>query len=291
MTNTADTLRNSTLGKSLCRLANVGVLMHFKLLNPTICIMTRSLFFTFLACAASGGLWAQSAGTKPVSDKKLADFSIGEIISGDQVKLDDLSGKIVALEFWGRNCGPCLAAMPELATLDKRYKDKGLRLIGVHAQDGSDEEILEPVKKNKAKYSIARNGQSPISIEGIPHMFVFNGKGELVYHGHPAGGEAEKIIKKELRSLSATGNNTSDDGPFATNKNSAGPLVAERAWTSADGRTMVAALISVKDGTATFKRKDGKSFDLDLSKLSDSDRKLIEEAEKKAGGAGTDEKE
>lgn len=64
--------------------------------------MTRSLFLSLLVCVASGGLWAQGGGTKPVSDKKLSDFSIGEIISGDPVEMDKLEGKVVAIEFWGR---------------------------------------------------------------------------------------------------------------------------------------------------------------------------------------------
>lgn len=182
--------------------------------------------------------------------------------------------------------------MPQLVALDKRYKDKGFRLIGVHAQQGTDEEILVPVKKLKAKYSIARTGQSPIEVKGIPHMFIFNSKGELVFDGHPGGGEAEKIIKKELRTLAASGGAGGGDegGPFGPKKSeSAGPLVSERTWTSADGRPLVATLISVKDGTGTFKRKDGKSFEIVLNKLSDADQKVIEDAEKKAAADSSSE--
>jgi hypothetical protein len=183
--------------------------------------------------------------------------------------------------------------MPQLVALDKRYREKGFRLIGVHAQQGTDEEILEPVKKNKAKYSIARTGQSPIEVKGIPHMFIFNPKGELVFEGHPAGGEAEKIIKKEIRALAAGGGGDDDkDSPFGPKKSGdkdAGPLVAERTWTSADGRPMVASLVSVKNGMGTFKRKDGKAFDIALNKLSEADQKLITDAEKKAATSGAED--
>jgi hypothetical protein len=46
--------------------------------------------------------WAQGTPTKPLSDKKLADFTIGEIIAGDAAGEEALRGKVVALEFWGR---------------------------------------------------------------------------------------------------------------------------------------------------------------------------------------------
>jgi hypothetical protein len=64
--------------------------------------MTRTAFIALLLLAASPVLPAQDSPTKPVSDKKLSDFKIGEIISGDQADEDALKGKVVALEFWGR---------------------------------------------------------------------------------------------------------------------------------------------------------------------------------------------
>ena len=174
--------------------------------------------------------------------------------------------------------------MPQLAAMDKRYKSKGLRLIGVHSQGGTDEEILVPVKKNKAKYSIARSGQSPVPFNGIPHMFVFNPKGELVYDGR-TGADAEKVIKRELRGVTASGDDDDDDedSPFGPKEPAAtGPLVPERAWTSADGRTMKASLISLKDQTGSFKRSDGRTFELALDKLSPADQAVVAEAVKKA---------
>jgi hypothetical protein len=64
--------------------------------------MTRSAFIALLLLAASPGVSAQDSPTKPVSDKKLSDFKIGEIISGDEADEESLKGKVVALEFWGR---------------------------------------------------------------------------------------------------------------------------------------------------------------------------------------------
>jgi uncharacterized protein (TIGR03067 family) len=57
---------------------------------------------------------------------------------GQPVKLADLKGKYVLVEFWGYWCGPCIGAMPVLIELHEKYADKGLVIVGVH-MDGRGE--------------------------------------------------------------------------------------------------------------------------------------------------------
>lgn len=82
----------------------------------------------------------------------LTEWKINEIISRPQVKLEDLSGKVVMMEFWGHYCSDCVADLPELSKLDKRYSKKGLCIIGIHVRNGKTEypkeEILKVVKKS-----------------------------------------------------------------------------------------------------------------------------------------------
>jgi uncharacterized protein (TIGR03067 family) len=51
---------------------------------------------------------------------------------GTPVKLADLRGKYVLLEFTGHWCEPCMYVMPEFIALHERFKDKDLVIIGVH---------------------------------------------------------------------------------------------------------------------------------------------------------------
>ena len=54
------------------------------------------------------------------------------------IKLADLRGKWVLLEFWGFWCGPCIGRMPELFTAYDELKDKGLEVIAVHCDGDRD---------------------------------------------------------------------------------------------------------------------------------------------------------
>jgi thiol-disulfide isomerase/thioredoxin len=57
-------------------------------------------------------------------------------INGKAVKLKDLKGKVVLVDFWAVWCPPCVRSFPELNTLSKEFKDKGLEVVGVTAYEG-----------------------------------------------------------------------------------------------------------------------------------------------------------
>ncbi len=167
-----------------------------------------------------------------------------------------------------------------------------MQLIGIHAQGGTDEEILKPIKAAKIKYPIAKSGSGPLPVTGIPHMFVFDAAGKLAWQGHGAG-DAEKAIRKALKDVKAGGAGAETAGsssPTPSASSSSTPaapavLIPERSWTNADGKQLTAALLGVSGDDGNFRRRDGTKFSYPLTKLVQADQDAIQAALKSASEA------
>jgi thiol-disulfide isomerase/thioredoxin len=50
---------------------------------------------------------------------------------GKTMKLADLKGQVVVVNFWATWCGPCKEEMPSLAKLAKDYAEKGVKVVPI----------------------------------------------------------------------------------------------------------------------------------------------------------------
>lgn len=68
-------------------------------------------------------------------------------LDGSDVKISDLKGKVVLLDFWGTFCEPCKEEAPWLIEFQKKYGPRGFTILGV-AVDPEGKSIVEPYVKN-----------------------------------------------------------------------------------------------------------------------------------------------
>lgn len=158
-------------------------------------------FLVVIALTVAGSLAAEKKA--PVPAHNLSEFKVGAPITGPEVKLEDVKGKAVLIDAWGIHCGPCLAALPEMERIAKRYKDK-MVVVGAHSQQGTDDEVKAVVKKNRLSFGIVKGVSGPVNFSGIPHVFVFNTSGALVFSGHPMDKDFNKALQVAVRPPAAT---------------------------------------------------------------------------------------
>jgi len=220
---------------------------------------------------------ADGKGTKAKSKNQdgvpaahhLSEWHFGEVLFGSKPSAAALKGKVVVLECWGVHCPPCIASLPHLAELDKRFRDKGLCIIGAESQGSTKEAIKPLLDAAKVHYPITAGASGPIAFNAIPRCFIFDSQGALVYDGYPAGPDFEKTIKDSLTKAKAS---AVGEAPTTAPPVASAPVVPTRVWTNSDGHEIRAAVSKIDATSVTFLMPNAKEVVYPLDKLSEDSR-------------------
>jgi thiol-disulfide isomerase/thioredoxin len=111
------------------------------------------------------------------------DFEL-KTLEGKNLKLSDLRGKAVLLNFWATYCGPCKIEMPWFVELQKEYGPQGFQIVGVAMDDASTEDIAKFAKEMGVNYPILLGtesvGQSYGGVNALPTTFFLDRDGKLI---------------------------------------------------------------------------------------------------------------
>lgn len=137
------------------------------------------------------------------------DFTL-EKLNGGNLKLSDLRGKAVLLNFWATWCGPCKIETPWLVEMQNQYGNQGLQVIGVAMDDSGKDEISKFAKDMGVNYPVLLGkeavGDEYGGVPALPESFFIGRDGKIVDRiiGLKGKAEIEDAIKKALNTEAAT---------------------------------------------------------------------------------------
>ncbi|MBI2138258.1 redoxin domain-containing protein, partial [Candidatus Woesearchaeota archaeon] len=131
---------------------------------------------------------------------------------GEEIRIADYRGKkAVLIDFWTYTCINCIRTLPHLAEWDKKYRDKGLAIIGVHTPEFNFEKekknVEMAIKKYGIPYPVVQDNDyatwSAYQNRYWPRKYLVDADGFIRYDHIGEGGydDTEEMIQKLLMEL------------------------------------------------------------------------------------------
>lgn len=141
------------------------------------------------------GIHFQLAAAEAAIGSPAPPISVRQWIKHGPIDIAAGKGKhVYVLEFWATWCGPCREAIPHLNDLQKKYRDRGVVFLAL--TDEAPSLVKAFVQKMGAtmdyavgideKEQLYKTYMEPFDQHGIPHAFIIDKEGRLVWHGHPS---------------------------------------------------------------------------------------------------------
>ncbi len=137
-----------------------------------------------------------------------------EWLNSQPLRLNDLKGKVVLIDFWTFGCWNCYRSFPWLNAMEKRLKPQGLQIVGVHTPEFEHEKVKANIIKKIDEFDL----HHPVMIDNDfsywrsmgnrfwPAFYIIDKKGQVraIFYGEThEGDERAKAIESTIKALIA----------------------------------------------------------------------------------------
>lgn len=154
----------------------------------------------------------QITNTKNIKKNLLRGFEEGfyarsisiKDLYGKDFKLDKLKGKYVLLDFWGTWCNPCIALLPNIASIHKQYPELEIVSIAREFKEDDKNKISNFVKKyemewvNICDFPGKDDIVSKYKISSFPTTILIDPNGKIIHRG---SSDVMEILDKKLENV------------------------------------------------------------------------------------------
>jgi peroxiredoxin len=118
-----------------------------------------------------------------LTNQPAKDFQLAAL-DGRTIRLSDLKGKVVMLNFWATTCGPCITEMPHLVKLYERYRSRGVEILAISTDTDAYRHAVPPfAKKYGLNFPVLydEGAEKAYQVNGIPTTVFIDREGHVRY--------------------------------------------------------------------------------------------------------------
>jgi thiol-disulfide isomerase/thioredoxin len=139
---------------------------------------------------------------KPEHRKPAADFVLSDA-AGNPVKLSDLRGKVVLLNFWATWCAPCRLEIPWFVEFQKTYRDRDFAILGISLDEDGWNAVRPYVQTRNVNYTVFTGNDEVARLYGadsLPTTLIIDRSGRVAarHVGICEKSEYESEIRRAL---------------------------------------------------------------------------------------------
>jgi peroxiredoxin len=167
----------------------------------SVCVGQSNWVHGFLTRNASSAV-PSSVLVKPTERRMAPDFVLADAF-GKPVKLSELRGKVVLLNFWATWCAPCAAEIPWFIEFQRTYESAGLTALGVSLDEDGWSAVRPYIEAHKMDYRVMLGNDDVAQAYGassLPTTFLIDRSGRIAatHVGICGKGEYEADIRRVL---------------------------------------------------------------------------------------------
>ena len=137
----------------------------------------------------SVALWQHLSASGPLAseaqllkDRKVPPDFVLDDATGKSIRLSELKGKVLLLNFWATWCGGCQVEIPWFVEFQNKYRQRGLAVVGVSMDADGWKSVRPYLKEKSVNYSIVIGNEElakQYGVEAMPVTLLLDRDGKI----------------------------------------------------------------------------------------------------------------